>query len=263
MPWQPAGTFLRVNPDFSGATVWQQDQAATIKIIASRHDYHDEDLGQGIQQCLNINGLNAMAADLDMDGNNIINLPGGSLATEGALTPQLIDPATGANHGTMQASPENSGWYVRNGRVVMIFCRVACSAHPNDQKAMAIDGMPFTIDPTFAGAHLGMYATGFLAGEGMPASGIGGDTSGITGGATWNPEAQMQGVVPIEPGVIFDPIWEPGVVTAGTYIHLRTYFGTNNFAVNGYDGQQPYFYNVVDQTAVWGFQMMYMTNDPL
>lgn len=74
MPWQVDGTFLRVNPDYSGDDVWQQDQQAGVKIIAFRHDNHDEDLALGIAQCLNIDGYNAMAADLDMDGNQLANL---------------------------------------------------------------------------------------------------------------------------------------------------------------------------------------------
>ena len=66
MPWKAGGVFERENPDYQGASVWSQDQQASIKIIATRHDFHDEDLAQGIQACLNLNGLNAMLADLDM-----------------------------------------------------------------------------------------------------------------------------------------------------------------------------------------------------
>jgi hypothetical protein len=73
MPWQIDGTFVRENPDFTGDNVWQQDQEVPIKIIAFRHDYHDEDLAQGIQQCLNITGYNAMQADLNLGDNKIIN----------------------------------------------------------------------------------------------------------------------------------------------------------------------------------------------
>ena len=76
MPWQADGKFLRVNPDFSGPTVWAQDQAVPIKIIATRHDYHDEDLADGIEDCLNINGLNALLANMDAGGFTIENLAG-------------------------------------------------------------------------------------------------------------------------------------------------------------------------------------------
>lgn len=74
MPWKLDGTFERINPDFFGPTVWSQDQVASIKVIASRHDYHDEDLAQGIAGSLSLDGYNAMRADLDMGGNAIINV---------------------------------------------------------------------------------------------------------------------------------------------------------------------------------------------
>jgi len=77
MPWQVDGTFLRVNPSFRGPTTWQQDQAATIKIIASRHDTHDQDMADGIASCLNLDGYNSMRAALNMGGFEINNLADG------------------------------------------------------------------------------------------------------------------------------------------------------------------------------------------
>ena len=72
MPWQPDGTFLRINPDYTG-NVWDKDQKADIKVIATRHDFHDQDLADGIARCLNIDGYNKMFADLDMNNYKIIN----------------------------------------------------------------------------------------------------------------------------------------------------------------------------------------------
>jgi len=89
MPWQPDGQFIRQNTDFSGATVWQQDQQATIKIIAARHDDHDQDLASGIQACLNLDGYNAMRADLNMDTNGIINVADGVNPQDAATKAQV------------------------------------------------------------------------------------------------------------------------------------------------------------------------------
>jgi hypothetical protein len=76
MGWQLDGTFLRINPDYSASAsgaLWYKDLSSTppIKIVATRHDYHDNDLALGIQACLNLDGLNAMRADLNMAGYDL------------------------------------------------------------------------------------------------------------------------------------------------------------------------------------------------
>ena len=79
MPWQFDGTFLRVNPDYDATPageLWGQDLASTpsIKIVASRHDFHDQDLGDGIAACLNLDGLNQMRSILDMGNFEVVNI---------------------------------------------------------------------------------------------------------------------------------------------------------------------------------------------
>ena len=77
MPWELDGTFLRVtnNTEEEGTDrLWQQDLTATIKIIASRHDFHDHDLAQGIARTLNIDGYNQMYADLNVGGFKIVGV---------------------------------------------------------------------------------------------------------------------------------------------------------------------------------------------
>jgi hypothetical protein len=89
MPWQLDGSFLRVNPDFQGDTVWQQDQQSTIKIIASRHDFHDEDLAVGISKSLNTDGYNAMQANLNMGSFQIKSMSPGTGGTDAVNKDQL------------------------------------------------------------------------------------------------------------------------------------------------------------------------------
>jgi hypothetical protein len=90
MPWNSGqGKFIRINPDFSGETVWQQDQQATIKIIAARHDVHDQDIADGISDCLNLDGITAMRADLDMNSHLINNLLDGVSPTDAVNLSQL------------------------------------------------------------------------------------------------------------------------------------------------------------------------------
>jgi hypothetical protein len=79
----------------------------------------------------------------------------------------------------------------------------------------------------------------------------------------WQPEAQIQGVVPIAAGENYDPL-NPANVTFADYIHLRSYFGTNNIDPNGYGNvQYPYYWIVMENTGSFGFNMTYLTNDAL
>lgn len=55
MAWT-SGVFTRTNGVYSGGSVWSNDLAASIKIVAARHDTHDKDLADGINACLHKGG---------------------------------------------------------------------------------------------------------------------------------------------------------------------------------------------------------------
>lgn len=55
MPWS-SGTFTRTNGVFTGSGVWTSDAAASVNILAGRHDTHDLDLASGINFCLHKGG---------------------------------------------------------------------------------------------------------------------------------------------------------------------------------------------------------------
>lgn len=82
MPWQN-GQFTRENPDYSGADIWQLDQKNNKKIEADRHDHHDQDLANGINNCLAKDGSNQMTANLNMGNFKITNV--GKAATNDEL----------------------------------------------------------------------------------------------------------------------------------------------------------------------------------
>lgn len=88
MPWS-GSTFTRTNGTYSGASVWASDLAANIKIVASRHDTHDQDLATGINACLNKNGLNSPTANINWGGFKITNLATGTVATDAIRYDQL------------------------------------------------------------------------------------------------------------------------------------------------------------------------------
>ncbi len=80
MPWS-GGVFTRENgpsPVFTGTTVWQQDAAASILIESTRHDFHDQDLADGINATLNTAGQNSPTANINWGGFKITNAGYGS-----------------------------------------------------------------------------------------------------------------------------------------------------------------------------------------
>lgn len=93
MPWT-GPNFIRHNEDYSGATVWQSDAAASILIQSVRHDYHDFDIANGIDACLNKNGANSPTANIDWGGFKTTNHGAGAAATDVAIFGQTITAAS-------------------------------------------------------------------------------------------------------------------------------------------------------------------------
>ena len=73
MPWRD-GKYVRTDGTFSGENVWQQEDAAGKGVAAGRMDTHDQDVSAAVNSCLNINGVNSMAASLDLGGFKMVNL---------------------------------------------------------------------------------------------------------------------------------------------------------------------------------------------
>lgn len=92
MPWEN-GRFTRENPDFSGPDCWRLDQRNGTKIEADRHDHHDQDLSDGINNCLAKDGSNQMRADLDLGGFKLVNAGGAEQNDEYMLLGQSIQSA--------------------------------------------------------------------------------------------------------------------------------------------------------------------------
>jgi hypothetical protein len=98
MPWTGA-IYVRDNGQFTGSLVWTDDLNAAIKIQASRHDTHDQDIANGITACLNKNGANSPTTNIDWAGHKITTLGGGTVSTDAArygqtITALAINPAT-------------------------------------------------------------------------------------------------------------------------------------------------------------------------
>jgi len=140
MPWKEDGTFERENgpdPVFKGDDVWQDDQKASIKVVAARHDYHDEGLANGIEGCLNLDGYNSMRADLDMGGFQVINTLEEEDVSDGIFTPQLPTGfVTGGTHG---------GSWVRVGNYVTVMAYIQWTTKGAATGLLLISNMPFSI----------------------------------------------------------------------------------------------------------------------
>lgn len=91
MAWDGSGNFSRTNGDKTGSTTWQLDQAANIKIKADRHDTHDQDLANGINNCLTKDGQNTPTADMPMGGRKHTNVSDGSARNHYATLGQVQD----------------------------------------------------------------------------------------------------------------------------------------------------------------------------
>lgn len=237
MPWNTNGTFTRTNAQFFGADVWQKDQQASIKIIATRHDYHDEDLALGIANCLNLDGYNTMRADLDMGGYCIINQCGGGGGTDlierGVWTPYI--------EGT-QPDVLTAGMYQRIDDVVTIFADIrwgAISGAPTED--IVITGLPFNMATDANGAGR-MFVAKFMAWDNLNLGGF--NVGGGVSTDEWIPEVFTRTLVR----------W------SNTEAKIIRYIGSNDLtAPNAIEYPK---LDDLQQTGEISFTWSYLTDDP-
>lgn len=91
MAWNGAGNFQRTNGSFSGSDVWTDDANAGFDIVDARHDTHDQDLAQGINNCLTKDGQNSPTANLSMNSYKHTNVGDGTARNQYATVGQLQD----------------------------------------------------------------------------------------------------------------------------------------------------------------------------
>lgn len=93
MPWS-SGNYTKGNNATGG---WTGDASLGIGIEAGRHDTQDNDFADGIDQCLNKAGQNAMTANLNLGGNKVTNAAVGTASTDAITLGQAqagIDQST-------------------------------------------------------------------------------------------------------------------------------------------------------------------------
>ena len=90
MGWS-GGTYTRSDGVFTGTQIWQSNRDAGTKIVADRHDTHDQDLATGINQAINKDGSNAFTGAADLGSQKITSLADGTAHTDGVNAGQIQD----------------------------------------------------------------------------------------------------------------------------------------------------------------------------
>jgi microcystin-dependent protein len=94
MPWNGAAgskTFGRTDGTRTGSSTWQQADAASVDIISTDHDTHDQDIADGINTALCKDGGNTATADIPMGAFKFTNLGAGSARTNSIRLGQVQD----------------------------------------------------------------------------------------------------------------------------------------------------------------------------
>jgi hypothetical protein len=98
MPRNGTGTFARADGTYSGEEIWTNNRDATINIIASAHDTHDQDIADAITASVARDGQTTPTANLPMGGYRHTNVGLASARSDYARASQVQDCAF--NYGT-------------------------------------------------------------------------------------------------------------------------------------------------------------------
>jgi hypothetical protein len=93
MPFNGSGTFSRTNGVNTGSTAWQSDRDTGVNITVTRHDTHDQDLANGLTNCVTKDGQTTRTADSPMAGYKHTNVGNATARSNYAATGQVQDGA--------------------------------------------------------------------------------------------------------------------------------------------------------------------------
>lgn len=162
MPFS-GGIFDRTNGSFTGSTVWQQDAAAGVQIVDSRHDFHDQDIANGLSECILKDGTQTITADIPFNSFKATQL-GPYTTLSDAVNADMFQQQ-GANWGsttagtntayTLSLTPTPSGY--TNGMVIRFVPHTNCGNAPT----INVNGMGAKTLTYFTGQ--GLFANQLLA----------------------------------------------------------------------------------------------------
>ncbi|TXH58987.1 MAG: hypothetical protein E6Q97_00830 [Desulfurellales bacterium] len=93
MPFNGSGTFSRTNGVNTGSTAWQSDRDTGVNIVVTRHDAHDQDIANGLTNCVTKDGQTTRTADSPMGGYKHTNVGSATARSNYATAGQVQDGA--------------------------------------------------------------------------------------------------------------------------------------------------------------------------
>ena len=99
MGWDGSGNFTRTDGNRVGSTTWAQARDAGALINAPDADHHDQDVADGLENCITKDGQNSPSANLPMNAKKHTGVADAAAATEYAAYGQLlalVSPFVGA-----------------------------------------------------------------------------------------------------------------------------------------------------------------------
>lgn len=129
MGFDGAGNFTRTDGVRTGATTWQQAQAATVNIEADDHDVHDEDIASGLSNCITKDGQTVIEANIPMNSKKFTGLAAGSAngdsvryeQVSGALNELTWAPTYTPSSGTFGTVTTNLAKYFLDNSILEIY----------------------------------------------------------------------------------------------------------------------------------------------
>lgn len=106
MGWNGSGSVVRTNGTNTGTGVWAADAATPVNILSTRHDLHDEDLADAIENTIARDGQNAATANLPMGTFRHTNVGDATAVNQYATAKQVQNGSlvyTGATGGSANA----------------------------------------------------------------------------------------------------------------------------------------------------------------
>ena len=175
MGWDGSGNFNRTDGNRTGSTTWAQARDAAVLVNAPDADIHDQDVADGLENCVTKDGQNSPSANLPMNSKKHTGVADAVAETEYAAYGQLlalVSPFVGATNvgGTATAitlTPTPAITSYTTGKGFSFFIELAntgpVTVAVSGLAAVGLrrsDGTSFTANDLRVGRHVGAVYNG-------------------------------------------------------------------------------------------------------